>query len=121
LVFDRAAGEYDRGRFLAYLQLPRFQPYMCKARNDRPESSRHPAHLSADYSALTLLPTVGMDEPLVRSYLKQFFLEEANTKEFEPYIDETYLSRLFAETKIEIGQGDPEAWASHLPPEHFRA
>src|SRR5437879_1327478 len=30
LVFDRAQGVHDRGRFLAYLQLPRRQPYMSK-------------------------------------------------------------------------------------------
>ena len=56
LVFDRAGGEYNRGRFMAYIQLPRFQPYMCKAWNERVESGRHPAHLNADYSASTLLP-----------------------------------------------------------------
>ena len=64
---------------------------------------------------------VGADEPLVRSYLKHFFLEDASTKEYEPYIDDVWLRHLFAETKIEIGQGDPEEWASKLPPELFRA
>jgi hypothetical protein len=121
LVFDRAGGEYNRARFMAYIQLPRFQPYMCKAWNDRPESGRHPAHLNANYSAITLLPAVGADEALVRSYLKHFFLEDTGTKEFEPFIDDVWLRHLFAETKIETGQGDPESWASQLPPEKFRA
>jgi hypothetical protein len=121
LAFDRAEGEYNRARFMAYIQLPRFQPYMCKAWNDRAESGRYPAHLNADYNAVTLLPTVNADEPLVRSYLKQFFIDDTGTKEFEPYIDDVYLRHLFAETKIETGQGDPEVWASKLPPELFRA
>jgi hypothetical protein len=121
LVFDRAAGEFDRARFLAYVKLPRFQPYMCRAWNERPESGRHPAHLNADYSGATLLPPVNADEALVRSYLKQFFLEDVSTKEFEPYIDDVWLRHLFAETKIENGAGDPEEWASKLPPELFRA
>jgi hypothetical protein len=121
LAFDRAGGEYNHERFVAYLQLPRFQPYMCRAWNERPESGRHPAQLNADYSTSTLLATVGMDEPLVRSYLRHFFLDAKSTKEFEPYIDDVYLRHLFAETKIETGQGDPEMWSSQLPPEHFRA
>ena len=40
LAFDRADGEYDTARFLAYIKLPRFQPYMCRglerARRVRP-------------------------------------------------------------------------------------
>ena len=31
LVFDETHGVYDKDRFLAYLQLPRRQPYMAKA------------------------------------------------------------------------------------------
>src|SRR6185436_10018136 len=77
--------------------------------------------LNADYSSITLLPPVGADEPLVRSYLKQFFLEDTGTKEYEPYIDDVYLRHLFAEAKIETGQGDEETWASKLPPELFRS
>jgi hypothetical protein len=120
LAFDRARGVYDSARFLAYVQLPRFQPYMARAWNERPESGRHPADLNADFSSITLLPIVGSDEPLVRTYLKHFFLAAASTKEYEPYIDDTYLRYLFAETKIETGQGEPETWASGLPPELFR-
>jgi hypothetical protein len=94
---------------------------MCKAWNERVESSRHPAHLNADYSAATLLPVVGADEALVRSYLKHFFIEDTGTNEYESFIDDVWLRRLYAETKIETGQGDPEEWASKLPPEMFRA
>src|SRR5205807_6718231 len=68
----------------------------------------------------TLLPIVGADEELVRSYLKRFLLEADTPKEFEPYINDVYLRHLFAEAKIENGLGDAEQWASHLPPELFR-
>ena len=120
LAFDRAQGTYDRARFLAYLQLPRQQPYMAKELLEREESRRFPADLNADFSALTLLPRVGPDEELVRSYLKHFLLQADSTKEFEPYINDVYLRHLFAETKIENGLGDAEQWASLLPPEQFR-
>jgi hypothetical protein len=122
LAFDRANDVYDKARFMAYIQLPRFQPYMNAQFGQRVECQRHPAHLNADFNAITLLPTVNSDEALVRSYLKQFFTNDGgNTKDYEPYIDDGWLSRLYAETKIELGAGDPEQWASRLPPELFRA
>ncbi len=121
LAFDRAEGVYDRDLFLSYIQLPRFQPYMNAKFSARPECSRWPADLNADFSAVTLLPRIGSDEPLVRSYLKQFFIEDASPKPFETWIDDTWLRHLFAETKIENGIGDPETHASNLPPELFRA
>jgi hypothetical protein len=120
LVFDRAAGVYDARRFLAYLQLPRFQPYCSKQLNDKDESRRYPADLTVDFSPLTLLPPVGPDEPLVRSYLKHFFTEGKSTADYEPYVNDVYLTHLVAETAIENGEGDPETWASKLPPERFR-
>jgi hypothetical protein len=122
LAFDRANGEYNKDRFMAYIKLPRFQPYMCRALNDRQESHKYPANLQADYIGVTLLPTVGNDEALVRSYLQQFFSDDgASTKEYEAYIDDTYLRHLFAETQIELGRGDAETWASKLPPELYRS
>src|SRR5207248_317290 len=86
--------------FLAYLQLPRFQPYMAKAWSDRAESHRFPAHLNADYSAATLLPAVNADQELVRDYLKHFLAGAANTAEFEPYVDGTWLSHRYAEPPL---------------------
>jgi hypothetical protein len=120
LAFDRAGGVFDAARFLAYLKLPRFQAYCARALNEREESKRYPADLNADYSTITLLPPVGPDEALVRSYLKHFFAAGESTKEYEPFIDDVFLTHLFAETAIENGRGDPETWASKLPPELFR-
>jgi hypothetical protein len=118
LAFDRAQGIYDKDRFLAYLQLPRRQPYMAKAMLER--EIRFPVDLNAEFTGVTLLPAIRIDEELVRDYLKHFLLEADSTKEFEPYINDVYLRHLFAETKIENGLGDEEQWASLLPPELFR-
>jgi hypothetical protein len=120
LAFDRARGTHDKERFLAYLQLPRKQGYMAKAMLERDEALRFPADLGADFTAVTLLPTVGSDEELVRSYLKHFLATVDSAKEFEPFINDIYLRHLFAEVKIENGLGDAEQWASLLPPELFR-
>src|SRR5205823_11912084 len=40
LAFDRANGVYERARFLAYVQLPRLQPYMNPKWSERPECQR---------------------------------------------------------------------------------
>ncbi|OWK38438.1 hypothetical protein FRUB_07558 [Fimbriiglobus ruber] len=121
LAFDRAQGVYDAVRFLAYLKLPRHQPYMARVLSEKDESRRFPADLNADFTPITLMPRVGSDEPLVRIVLQHFFLTATSPKEYEPYVNDTYLRHLFAETKIENGLGDAEAWAAQLPPEQFRA
>ena len=122
LAFDRASDVYDKARFMAYLALPRQQGYMCRAMNEREALNRHPASLNADYSAFTLLPVVGDDQPLVRSFLKQLFADDkASIKEYEAFIDDVWLTHLFAEVQIELGRGDPETWASKLSPELYRA
>ena len=120
LAHDRAQGIYNQERFMIYLNLPRQQPYMALKLMEQEESRKYPAALGSDFSNTTLLPQVGFDEPLVRSFLKHFFLEVNSPKEFEPYINDVYLRHLFAETKIENSLGDVEAWANQLPPEKFK-
>jgi transcription termination factor NusB len=121
LVYDRSKGIFDPARFLSYIKLPRRQHYMSKALNESQDSNRYPADLNANYTGVTLLPIIGGDESLVRDYLKHFFLEAKGFKDYEAYINDTYLQHLFAETKIENGLGEPEGWANQLPPELFRA
>ena len=122
LAFDRAGDVYDKAKFKAYLALPRQQGYICNAINHSEALNRHPANLNADYLQFTLLPPVGNDEPLVRSFLKVFFAEDKpNPKEFEAFVIDWYLTHLHAEVQIELGRGDPETWASKLSPEQFRA
>jgi hypothetical protein len=120
LALDRASGISDKDRFLAYLQLPRQQPYMAKTLLEGDAAKRFPADLQADFTGVTLLPAVGRDEELVRSYLKHFLVEADTPKEFESAINDVYLRHLFAEVKIENSLGDAEQWASQLPPELFR-
>lgn len=120
LVLDQSRGIYNKDLFIEYLKLPRRMPYIAKSMLDSSETQRHAADLSADLRTVTLLSPVGNDEPLVRAYLKHFFASMQSPREFEPYINDVYLRHLFAETKIEAGEGDPEQWASQLPPELFR-
>ena len=121
LVLDRKRGIYDKDRFVAYLKLPRQVVYVAPVYLQKEENRRFLADLNADFRTTTLLPPIGNDEPLVRSYLAHFFVDAAGYKEFESYVDDIYLKHLFAETKIVAGLGEPEQWASLLPPEMFQA
>lgn len=120
LVFDRLRGKYDKDRLLEYLKLPRPVGYASKAVLESENLKRFPCDLNANYEGATLLSPIGNDEALVRSYLAHSFVDAANTKEYEPYINDIYLRHLFAETKIVNGLGEPEQWASLLPPELFQ-
>ncbi len=120
LWLDRSLGKLDKDKFLAYLKLPRPVGYLSNAMREGDAFKHHPAHLNVELRPGTLLPPIANDEPLVRSYLQHFFVDAPNAKEFEPYIDDTYLRHLFAETKILNGLGEPEQWAAQLPAELFQ-
>lgn len=120
LLLDHSRGRFDRQRFLKYLQLPRLVPYGAKVWLERDENRRFAANLASDFQPVTLLPPIGTDEGLVRAMLLHFLAEAKDTKEFEPYINDIYLKHLFAEAKIVNGLGEPEQWASLLPPQQFQ-
>ncbi|MFN0053965.1 MAG: hypothetical protein ACKV0T_17440, partial [Planctomycetales bacterium] len=120
LLLDRSRGQFHKGRFLEYLKLPRPVGYASQKMLESDAVRTHPCDLNANYEGATLLPPIGDDEPLVRSYLAHFLVEAQGTGEFEPFINGTYLKHLFAETKIVHGLGNAEEWAALLPPELFR-
>ena len=120
LMLDRAEGTYRKTRFLDYLKLPRHAAYVSPRFMEQPVSRRFAVDL--DYrSPSTLLPPIGDDEPLVRSYLQHFFVQETNYNAYEPYVDDQYLKRLFAETKIVEGIGDAAQWYAMLEPSEVQA
>lgn len=120
LLLDRLQGTYDKEKFIAYLQLPRHVGYVSKAMQESLPYRQFPVDLNNNYGGATLLPPIGTDEPLVRTYLLHFLREAADAKEFEPYVNDVYLKHLLAEVKIVNGLGDAEKWASLLPPEQFK-
>ncbi|MEE8451994.1 MAG: hypothetical protein V3R99_08775 [Thermoguttaceae bacterium] len=121
LVLDRSRGVYDRQRLMTYLQLPRSVSYINAEYMKLDASRRYPANLGADYRQFTLLPAVGNDEPLIRSYLHHFFVEDENYKAYEPYVNDLYLKHAFAETKIVHGLGNPQDWYAMLPAAQYKA
>ncbi|MDA1050033.1 MAG: hypothetical protein O3C40_06085 [Planctomycetota bacterium] len=121
LTLDRARGVYDKDRFMAYIRLPRNVAYIEPKFLQQDENRRYAADLNANYEAFTLLPPVRDDEPLVRSYLHHFFVDEIVTTPYEPFILDSYLRHNLAETKIVNGLGEPEQWYSLLPPDRYQA
>ncbi len=120
LQFDRERGTYDKPRFMAYIQLPRAVSYINPKYLEQTSTGGFTADLNTDFGAVTKMPPVVDDEPLVRSYLQYLFLTETTYKPYETYLDDTYLKHTFAETKIVHGLGDAEQWSSLLPPEKFQ-
>ena len=121
LIYDRSQGIYDKDRFMTYIRLPRNVGYIEPKFLQLDENRRFAADLNANFQALTRMLPVHNDEPLVRSYLHHFFVDEANTQPYEPYISDIYLRENFAETKIVNGLGEPEQWYSLLPPSKYQA
>lgn len=121
LELARNRGEYPEADFLEYLRLPRPMPYM------RPEYLRDQQRtgasvdLNADFRGTIGIPPIGSDEGLVRDYLEHFFLTAESTERFSPYLQETWLERVFAETKLLHGLGDAQQWFSRLSPGEVQA
>lgn len=76
LKFDRQRGEYDKQRFMTYLQLPRSASYVNPRYLRSPAAAHFPVDLTLDASEVTILPAVRDDEHLVRSYLEHFLLRK---------------------------------------------
>ncbi|MBC8289694.1 MAG: hypothetical protein H8E37_05190 [Planctomycetes bacterium] len=121
LVFDRAGGELNKERFMTYVKLPRQTNYVNPKYLQLPEHVRYRANLGANYSQQILMPPIGNDEALVRSYLQEFLQDAADWTEYDAYLSDTWLKRVFAETKIVNGLGNAEQWSSLLSPAEFKA
>ena len=115
LDMERRQGVYDRERFLRYLQLPRNADYVEPTYLKRDEFRYQPVgSLGMHFASLGLAPSPSDDEPLVRDFLTHFFAEAADWKPWDVYVRDVYLKRLFATTKVLLGQGDGERWHTLL-------
>ncbi|MBT6848870.1 MAG: hypothetical protein HOA14_15745, partial [Planctomycetaceae bacterium] len=108
-------------RFMEYLKLPRNAFYVNRQYLKDANRVRYLVNLNANFSAVTLLPVVGQDEPLVRSYLDHFFVDSIDYKNYAPYLEDIYLKEVFAESKITHGIGDPNQWSPLLSAVKYQA
>jgi hypothetical protein len=86
-------GVFDRELFLRYLGLPRVSPIVPVewARSGKPL-----ANPNDDFMQLAMLPPIGDEEPLVRTYLEHFLRDAANPNEFASLFTPEYLRQVFA-------------------------
>lgn len=120
LDFNRTLNKYDKNLFLEYIRLPRSAPYMNSSFMKQPGSQRFAADLSADFSSVTQSGVIGNDEALIREYLHHFLSKADDTREFDPWLNDKYLTQRLAETKIVNGSGNPEQWYSLLDPADYQ-
>ncbi|NRA97997.1 MAG: hypothetical protein HRU14_17505, partial [Planctomycetes bacterium] len=111
LLYDLEVSRLDKKRFLSYLRLPRRTRYAnpLYVRDRRvielvDSSRKYPTGLDA----------IQNDEPLIRSYLGHYFVDEDTIEPYSEFVDRKYLTRIFAETKIVSGDPDTERWYSML-------
>ncbi|MEQ1570965.1 MAG: hypothetical protein ABMA64_35375, partial [Myxococcota bacterium] len=114
LAWDHRAGVIDRGHLLAYLSVPRRVGY---ARTDW-LAGFEPARVAAldhGYAAVTGLPSVGDDEPLVRELLGALLATEDGAA-FAELVDRRWLEQLLAEVRLLAGDSAVERWTALLGP-----
>ncbi|MDA1265895.1 MAG: hypothetical protein O2816_12515, partial [Planctomycetota bacterium] len=111
LVHDLAQGTPSRQRFLAWVRLPRTASW-CNPDHAKGFAGEQVIQGSGQHP--TLLGAVGSEEQLLRDYLEAFFASESTYETYAPYVQDELLTRVFAETKILLGQGDMERWYSLL-------
>ncbi len=121
LEFDRSIGRYDRARFLDYLKLPRKFPHIQEELLQKARSGEIVQDFEPWQKQLDLLPPLPPEDPLIEAYLRHFFVDANGWGEFAPYLEEDYLKRVYGETKLLYGVGDPEEWYGLLTPDQLQA
>ncbi|MEI7901005.1 MAG: hypothetical protein WCK89_12200 [bacterium] len=119
LRHDQHQGVYDRDRFMEYVKLPRDVYYLRDEIRQQLPRGDHLARMGQDFR-LASLPPIANEEPLVRSFLLEFFREAADYEAFRAYVRDDFLKPLFAEAKIVNGVGDPQQWAPLLAPDAYK-
>jgi len=119
LSLDREQGEYPRDRFMEYLKLPRNVPYLRDEIRRQLPRGDHLAVLDQSFGGEALAP-VRNEEPLVRDFLLNLLRDAPNDEDYRPWLNDNFLKKIFAESKIVNGIGDPQQWAPLLTPEEYQ-
>ncbi|MFN3191864.1 MAG: hypothetical protein ACE361_15235 [Aureliella sp.] len=112
LRFNLTVGKYDQQLFTEYLELPRNAVYY---RNDLKRTQRNRL-VDTRFSppAQTRLSAVAQDEDLIQAHLEHFMLQGVEADVFAPWIEQKYLEKFEARTKILFGIGDSSIWYPRL-------
>ena len=116
LQVAREEGRYPRDIFQQYLELPRNSSW----RSRREPTAEPLADLAADFSKFTGLPAVGDESELVQDYLEHLLVEAPDDSAFARLLNSKRVRRVFAETKLMSGKGDPAKWRAMLSESQLR-
>jgi hypothetical protein len=120
LVWDAVDGIYDTASFDRYLRLPRRAPFL----RVEPQQRIDPVHWvepQASYEAQIGLPPIGDDSQWVRQYLLELLKDRDPTEAMRAMLEERYLERMVAESRILHGVGDWQGQLAKFSPEEQRA
>ena len=112
LAHDRAQGVFDDGRFREYLALPRGGPW--RNANNGKRLVAGAALVDGSASFPTGLPAIGSDDALIDAGLEAAFRAGADWKPYTEWLRDEHLRRVYAETRILYGLGEPQQWAALL-------
>lgn len=118
LELDCRRGVFDRGLFLAYLDLPRRMPHVSTAWLQR-FASEHQAQFGVAFPG-TGLDALQNDADLVRRYLEHFLVSE-DASAFAERFERAWLDEVLATTRLLNGDRDVEHWAGILGPSRVAA
>ena len=113
--------KFDKELFLAYLKLPRRMSYVNQKYLKTIRSKSYFVNFGSDYSQFIQMPPIRDDNSVIKSHLRHFLKDADEYEAFSAYLDDQYLKRHFATTKILAGAGDVEKWASMLSPSQYKA
>ena len=111
LQVDLSLGNLNLDRFLRYLRMPRASEIVIQ---HAPLARTALAEPTRDFSALAIVPPIGDEQPLVRSYLDHFLKDADSTAKFDGLLKPEYLRSVFAETKLLHGVEPSERWYEML-------
>lgn len=120
LVWDAIDGLYDAASFDRYLRLPRRAPFI----RVEPLQRIDPGHLvepQASYVAQIGLPPIGDDSQWVRQYLIELLKDRDPSESMRSMLEERFLERMVAESRILHGEGDWQSSMAKFSPEEQRA
>ena len=112
LRHDLTQGAPDKQRFLAYVRLPRRDHTAAEAHRRRFQRSDEHVDLRAAWR--TGFDPIGSDQALVRACLEHFFASEDSHESYAEWLDADWCKTVLAETKLLLGQGDPQRWHAML-------
>jgi hypothetical protein len=114
LQHDLTLGRFDLELFLRYLKTPRSSGLVIA---QILESDVAKAELGQDFTDLAIVPPVGDEQPLIRTYLEHFLKDAESTEKFDGLLRPEYLKTVFAETKLLNGIDSSDRWYAMLDPD----